>query len=55
MKKQKIEQIEEAPKRIEKRKYGSCMKCGGLDQTRAARGFPICRSCQVKREKINGA
>ncbi|MGD8262953.1 MAG: hypothetical protein PVI62_15290 [Desulfobacterales bacterium] len=40
MKKQKIEQIEEAPKRIEKRKYGSCMKCGGWIRPARRKAFP---------------
>jgi len=58
LKVQEIEQIEEALKRIENRKYGSCLKCGGWIRPARLEAVPYavrCRSCQEKQEKINGA
>ena len=55
LKVQEIEQIEEALKRIENGKYGSCRDCGGWIRPARLKVVPDavrCRSCQEKREKM---
>jgi DnaK suppressor protein len=55
LKVQEIEKIEEALKRMEAGKYGSCRSCGGWIRPDRLKVVPYsvrCRACQEKQEKL---
>ena len=52
---QEIDKIEEALKRVEAGKYGSCRSCGGWIRFARLEAVPHavrCRACQDQQEKI---
>jgi DnaK suppressor protein len=54
LKVQEIDKIEDALKRIEAGKYGSCKSCGGWINPARLKAVPYavrCRACQEKQEK----
>jgi DnaK suppressor protein len=55
LKVQEIENIDEALRRVEAGKYGSCRDCGGWIRPARLKVVPYavrCRACQEKREKV---